>query len=488
MRLLIPILLLALTIGTLLLLGSKDDTVLSDPVPRGAAPRVASVSQDPASPLPAKAIPVARFEAPASSDRVVPVEHPALLVEAAVASKKPPVLSGVVVGPDGQRVTDPLRVLFLESSPDTPEILIPSASAMTQDGAFAFDALPAKEGQLGIGMPNPRIQANWLQTRIVAAREGDHGLIISVIKAGNVSGRVDLADSGFPHDTLRVRLRHRNAEAWHDTLPVLFQDVALPLDGSFGFGLVPPGFVDVEVLLLPFREVLAEVLSVDVRPGKDSDDQRLDPIQLPLARRADLRVVDRAGFPIHEFTVLADGQVIERRFLIRGDDWPSLFEGLRLARHGNIVLSHEQGLGHGFVFDSRHPDPDAGPAHLPGAAGSPVSILLGTKPQTLRILAPGYLLATHELTGDAVVELSAAPDLQVTLDSKLIGPMGGATKTTFLTLNLEPEGTQDIPVSSVMLQGTLGFDTTTRTFAVPTLGPGRYRLRATLITNRGGFG
>jgi hypothetical protein len=61
--------------------------------------------------------------------------------------------------------------------------------------------------------------------------------------------------------------------------------------------------------------------------------------------------------------------------------------------------------------------------------------------------------------------------------------MGEATKTTFLLLNLEPEGIPDLPTSSVMLQGTLGFDTTTRTFSVPTLGPGRYRLRASLITN-----
>jgi hypothetical protein len=235
-------------------------------------------------------------------------------------------------------------------------------------------------------------------------------------------------------------------------LPPLPQGVALAPDGTFGFGPVPTGFVDIEILLLPFSEVLAEVPAVDVRPRSDTDDSRLDPIILPPARRADLRVVDRAGVPIREFTVLAGGQVIERPMQV-----------LAIPSLGDIT---------GWTLEF----------------ASEISILLGTRPQTLRVLAPGYVSATHTLTGDAVVELSAAPDLQVTLDSKLIGPMGGATKTTFLTLHLEPEGTQGIPVSSVMLQGTLGFDTTTRTFSVPTLGPGRYRLRASLITNRGGFG
>jgi hypothetical protein len=453
MKVLIPgILMLALALGLLLLLGPHEDAVLGDPAPRVVAPRVASVPKDPVSLPPTGSIPFARYEVPSSPDPVSAVEPPSAPAEAPQASTRPPVLSGVVVDAEGQRVMDSLIVLFFERLPETPEDRkLPCSVAATCEGAFAFDALHAKEGHLEIRTISSGIQASWIQTRIVPAREGDHGLVISVVKGGAVSGRVDLADSGFSHDKLQVRLRHRNAEA-QDMLPPLPQGVALAPDGTFGFGPVPTGFVDIEILLLPFSEVLAEVPAVDVRPRSDTDDSRLDPIILPPARRADLRVVDRAGVPIREFTVLAGGQVIERPMQV-------------LA-----IPSLDYTTGWTLEF------------------ASAFSILLGTRPQTLRILAPGYVPKVHELTGDAVVELSAAPSLQVTLDPTLIGPLGAATKTTFLTMNLEPEGIPDLPTSSFMLQGTLGFDTATRTFSVPTLGPGRYRLRASLITNRGGFG
>jgi hypothetical protein len=379
------------------------------------------------------------------------------------------------VGPDGERVTEFMlvRLWRIDSESDLSATQMPAAEAYSLEGKFEFKTLRATEGVIVVA-PSP--SGMWLQRERVVARKGDQGLVIPVIKGGLITGRVSVEDSGFPLDKLFVRMRHWNEDAGRN------QELN---GGRFYYGPVPPGFVDIEVLLHPFNEVLAEIPAVAVRPGTVPDDPRLDPISLPLARRAELRIVDRAGLPIKEFTVLADGRVIERRIVIRGDDWPSLLEGLRLARHGNVILSHEQGLGHGFVFDSRDPDPETGPAHLPGAAGSPVSILFRTKPQTLRILAPGYLSKTHQLTGDAVVELTAAPPLQVTLDPELPGPVGPLQETTALRLHLDPEDHEGRPVPHVTLQGTLGLDANSRTFTVPTLGPGRYRLRAELIVNRG---
>jgi hypothetical protein len=458
--------------GALLLRAPKPEAASAHPHPASRAP-TPRVAQDEGT-VPSAVIPFLRYEA--SSIPVPPAEtqEPEVGPEASV---EPPALSGIIVGPDGERVTDPMIVSFL-MTPDSFSNRRPiqgTQTASVHEGRFEFETLRATEGNLFV-----RADSMWFQREPMAARKGDQGLVIPVELGGSVSGRVSLLDSGF--DTLVVRMRH--ASTGSESLRLV-----RAADGScFHFETVPAGFVDIEILLPPFKEVLADVPSVAVRPGRGPDDRRLDPISLPMARRAGLRVVDRAGLSLREFTVLSGDQVVERRLWIQG---AADVETLRKYVHSRlhldpptIVTSDPGGIGLVAYPRSGAYQGFTSPMQQPLTPDTPVSILLGPRPQALRILAPGYLPKAHNLIGDAVVELTTAPSLQVTLDPALPGPAGPAKGPTILTLRLESESLEAFDAANVVLQGVVDLDGASRTLAIPTLGPGRYRLGASMISTR----
>jgi hypothetical protein len=461
--------------GALLLRAPKPEAASTHPHPASHAP-TPRVAQDEGT-VPSAVIPFLRYEA--SSIPVPPAETQEPEVGPR-ASVEPPALSGIIVGPEGEIVTDPMVVFFL-TAPDSFSNRQPIQetqdiqTASVHEGKFQFETLRATEGSLFV-----RADSMWFQKEPMAARKGDQGLVIPVELGGSISGRVSLSDSGFA--TLVVRMRH--ASTGSESLSLV-----RAADGScFHFETVPAGFVDIEILLPPFKEVLADIPSVAVRPGRGPDDRRLDPISLPMARRANLRLVDRSGLPLREFTVLSGDQVVERRLWIQGAaDVETLHKYVRSRLHldPRAIVTSDPG-GSGLVAYPRGGADQgfASPMQPPLTPDTPVSILLGPRPQALRILAPGYLPKAHTLIGDAVVELITAPSLQVTLDPALPGPAGPAKGPTILTLRLEPESLEAFDAANVVLQGVVDLDGASRTLAIPTLGPGRYRLGASMISTR----
>jgi hypothetical protein len=485
------LILAALALGGALLLCAPEDTAAHPrPASRAAAPRVAEDEGT----VRTAAIPFARYETSSSSVLTADTQEPEVGPQASV---EPPALSGIIVGPDGERVTDPMTAIFY-----SPNHWGPSAQrAPVREGKFEFKTLVATEGSISVA------STKWLQNEFVVARKGDQDLVIPVQLGGSISGRVSLSDSGF--DKVVVRMRHGSTRSESLCL------VRATGGSSFGFRPVPPGFVDIEVLLPPFNEVLADVPSVAVPSGRRADDSRLDPIYLPIARRANLRVVDRAGLPVREFTVLAEGGFVEQRSWIQGAaDVEAFRESFRGRFHlpADAVVTLDPDLPNTrCVVALLRGDAGQGFAslmHQPPTPEKPVSILLGSRPQTLGILAPGHLPKVLELNGDAVVELTSAPSLQVTLAPDLPGAVGPAKGMTILSLCLTPEeleGLDDADVAlkraveldilsrvvlqgdfvldsfaHVELQGAVGLDDASRTFTVPTLGPGRYRLHASI--------
>jgi hypothetical protein len=372
-------------------------------------------------------------------------------------------LSGVIVDTAGQPVFAEFDVVFVPEDGPSKER---ESRTVTVVGSFSFKKLAAEAGYL---VATSRYPHAWIQVRATRAHRGEEGVRIEVDQCSALVGRVHVEEDGFLRTELRARVRHQSARSIHESEAKFESVVDLKSNWSFDFPMIPRGFADVEILLMPMGQVVGRVGNIRVGGGEPVSDVRLDPIVLESPTAIVIELVGARGEPVLEATLKSKGVTF-----------------VSTAR----------------PFDAhRYYGLESSAASASGAVAAPrtsISWSLRVPKVGLPgvVLAPGYLPMEVLLDRSQTVALKAAPMVTVTLASNLALSNQAYDENSQLEVQvaLFPEDAANRTGSAelahvwfdpVSLIGAMDLRRGERSFRLPTVGAGRYRLEARILSHRG---
>jgi len=369
-------------------------------------------------------------------------------------------LSGVIVDTAGQPVFSEFEVVFV---PADGNLKGSTNRTVTVVGSFSFKKLVAEAGYL---VANPRFPHAWLQVRQVRAHRGEEGVRIEVDQSSGLAGRVRSDENGFLFSELRARVRHQSAPSILDNGAEFESVVDLKSDGRFEFPSIPRGFADIEILLMPMGHVVARVGNIRLPGGEPAADVRLDPIDVESPTAIVIDLVGARGEPVLEATLKSKGVIFVST--------ARPFDAHRYYGLESSAASESGAPRTSISWSLRVPN-----VGLPGV-----------------VLAPGYLPMEVWLDRSQTVALKAAPMVTVTLASNLALSNQAYDGNSQLEVQvaLIPEdaanrtGSAELAhvwFDSVSLIGAMDLRRGERSFRLPTVGPGRYRLEARIHSRRG---